>query len=108
MEELSQDPRVLSNCKSCGGDPGGVVFEGLILTGMLTADDIVALLRGAKNRRAINRLFVDRILHGTKLGGRNWLIRSSQFVTDWEHHERREVPIRAARPTTVEVARRAR
>jgi hypothetical protein len=110
MESLSQESRVLATCKSCGGDPGGIVFEGLVLTGMLTADDIVALLRGALDRRTVVRLFTKRILHGTKVK-RQWLTRASHFVADWEQFEARcRLPVRVAptRATVVEVARRVR
>jgi hypothetical protein len=35
------------------------------------------------------------------------MIRASQFVADWEHHEgRRAIAVRTARPVVVEVARR--
>ena len=113
MESLNQEPRVLATCKSCGGDPGGIVFEGLVLTGMLTVEDIVALLRGALDRRTVVRMFTRRILCGTKVK-RQWLIRASQFVADWEQLESRSrIAVRAtrphiaaARPQIVEVARR--
>lgn len=112
MESLSQqEPRILAACRSCGADPGGLLFEGLVLTGILTADDIVALLRGAMDRRAVVRLFTKRVLHGTTLGGRQWMIRASQFVEDWEHYEgRTALAVRAAAPSrrrVVEVIRRA-
>lgn len=110
MESLTQDqPRILAACNACGGDPGGLLFEGLILTGMLTADDIVALLHGAVDRRAVVRLFTKGVLRGRKIG-KTWVIRASVFVADWAELESRpRSPARMARkPLIVEVARRVR
>ena len=108
MESLTQDqPRMLAACNACGGDPGGLPFEGLVLTGFLTADDIVALLRGAVDRRCVVRLFTKKLLHGSR-PGKTWVIRASQFVADWAELEARPYsPLRLPRRRAiVEVARR--
>ncbi|HAF08826.1 MAG TPA: hypothetical protein DCK98_01935 [Chloroflexi bacterium] len=77
-----------------------------MLTGMLTVEDIVALLRGAVDRRTVVRMFTRRVLLGTKIK-RQWIIRASQFVADWEQLEARpRLAIAAARPQVVEVVRR--
>lgn len=110
MESLTQDqPRLLAACRSCGGDPGGLLFEGFVLTGILTADDIVALLHGAIDRRGTVRLFTRGLLHGTKLG-KVWTIRASQFVADWAQLEARPYSPtrRPRRRAVVEVVRRGR
>jgi hypothetical protein len=108
MESQTQDqPRVLATCASCGRDPGGILFEGFVLTGFLRADDIVTILRGALDRRQVVKLFTRRILHGTQPTGRQWFIRASQFVADWEHFEQRtKIALKAARPRSLEVAGR--
>ena len=82
MQTQSNEPRVLDKCVSCGGDPGGLAWEGVVLLGLLTSQDITALLHGALDHRGVVRLFTTGTLHGTKVGGR-WVIRASQFVADW-------------------------
>jgi hypothetical protein len=73
---------------------------------MLTVEDIVTLLRGALDRRTVVRMFTKRVLRGTKIK-RQWVIRASQFVADWEQLEgRAHLVVAIARPRTVEVVGR--
>jgi hypothetical protein len=87
QEQLS---RIRTTCASCGGDPGGLIWEGVVLNGMLTAEDIVELCGGALNHRAVVRLFATRQLSGVKLG-KFWVIRTSQFIDDWNTLENRRL-----------------
>lgn len=73
-------------CAACGGDPGGLVWEGMVLRGVLSATDIAVLLRDTLPYRSVVRLFASGQLHGFKLG-KQWQIRASQFIKDWEYLE---------------------
>ena len=81
------DSRVQATCASCGGDPGGLLWEGFVLLGLLSVNDLVTLFHGALDHRTITRLFRTGQFHGTKLGKR-WVIRASQFIADWDKLER--------------------
>ena len=102
-------PRLTDTCASCGGDPGGMVWEGLVLAGLLSVDDIVALLHGALDHRGVVRLFTVGRLHGTKMTGA-WMIRASQFLADWRRLEQTSSPSvrrrHARRGRIVEVVQR--
>ena len=95
MQDELERQHILATCASCGGDPGGLVWEGIVLTGPLTSSDITALLRGALDHRGVVRLFRTRKLRGLKLG-HHWVTRASVFIEDWQRLEAR-TPIRRAR-----------
>ena len=99
---------VSETCASCGGDPGGSVWEGKVLMGILTVDDIVALAPGALDHRAVVHLFRTGGLRGTKLG-RFWVTKASWFIEDWDRLERDSHRVRSKRvrrQVVVEVAAR--
>jgi hypothetical protein len=87
MQATTASQSVLDTCAACGGDPGGLVWEGLVLVGLLKVDDILTVTGGAVDRRTIVRLFRTGELRGSKFGKR-WVIRASQFVADWKRLER--------------------
>ncbi len=84
MQGISNGLR--QTCAACGGDPGGLVWEGMVIQGVLSATDITVLLRETVPYRSVVRLFTSGQLHGFKLG-KQWQIRASQFLKDWEHIE---------------------
>jgi hypothetical protein len=108
MQGKPTTARVLTTCASCGGDPGGLIFEGLVLVGVLTPDDIVVILRNTIDRRTVLRLLRSDELQGRKLG-KSWVIEASQFIADWGRLRRQRHiatrPSRARRPVVVEVLR---
>jgi hypothetical protein len=79
---------VRETCASCGGDPGGLVWEGVVLTGGLTAKDIAGLMPGALDQRGAVHLFATGQLRGTKVG-KCWVTTASKFIEDWERLEQR-------------------
>ncbi len=81
-----------------------IVFEGYDLPAFLTAEDIHALLGGIVARRTVVRWFASGQLKGFR-PGRRWVIRASQFVSDWEALERSTPGLRGARVTILEVPR---
>ena len=70
MQEQDNDEHVglRDTCAACGGDHGGILFEGRALKGILTHFDIERLLEGALDHRQVVRLFTTRWLRGTKYG----------------------------------------
>lgn len=99
MQEEQQHRGVRTRCVLCGGDPGGIVWEGYVLPAVLRIDDIRTMLDEIVERKTILRWFNTRVLNGTKLG-KGWAIRASQFVADWEALEQRrpDLPIVQPRP----------
>lgn len=88
MERKDKDSAVSATCASCGGDPGGLVWEGFVLSGALTAPVIAnELFGGALNERAVARLFKNEKLRGLKVG-KNWAALPSHFVEDVAKLER--------------------
>ena len=78
---------VTDTCTNCGQDLGGLIWEGYALRGLLRATDIVTLTNGGLDVRTVGRMFRGRQFHGLK-PGKCWLVRASQFITDWEALER--------------------
>ncbi len=102
-----QTERFSETCAACGGYPGGIIWEGVVLSGVLTAHDIVVLVRGALPYRSVVRLFTTGQLRGTR-PGKVWQIRASQFVKDWDSIERsaRALPMLPAARQIVEAIAR--
>lgn len=112
MQGLREHIGVADTCAQCGGDPGGLIWEGIVLKGILTQFDVERLLNGALDHRQVVRLFTTKRLQGTK-AGRVWVIRASQFITDWDRFERmgrvpvgRKLAIRRAEKNVIEVVAR--
>lgn len=111
--KTNKKPRVRETCATCGGDPGGLVWEGVVLSGVLTAADIALLMSGAIEQRGIVHLFATGRLRGTKLG-KWWVTTASKFIEDWEriegytpsHRRRRARKKAAAEVREMEVASR--
>jgi len=99
MQANNATQGVRTTCASCKCDPGGLVWEGFVLVGLLKVEDILTITGGAVDRRAVIRLFRRGELRGTKFGKR-WVIRASQFVDDWQRIEHAQ-PRRAARRAAV-------
>lgn len=107
-ELRSATPGLRETCASCGGDPGGMVWEGVILTGALTAADIAGLMPGAIDQRGAVRLFATGQFRGTKIG-KCWVTTASRFIEDWDRLERRarrRGRTRMRRPVVIEVPAR--
>jgi hypothetical protein len=101
-------PGVRDTCASCGGDPGGLVWQGLVLNGGLTAADIARLIPGAIDQRGAVHLFATGKLRGFKIG-KCWVTTASQFLEDWEllqKHSRFGRGSAVRRQVVVEVAAR--
>jgi hypothetical protein len=94
------DPRdnlgIRESCASCGGDPGGLVWEGVILTGALTAADLARLAPGAIDHRGAVRLFATGKIRGVKIG-KCWVTTASRFIEDWQLLEKRSRRVRQKR-----------
>jgi hypothetical protein len=86
LNEPAEAPGVSTTCASCGGDPGGLVWEGVVLRSVLTVEDLALLLRGAFDRRTLVRYFTAGQLHGL-MAGRSYVIRASAFIADWTRFE---------------------
>jgi len=97
------------DCAICGGDPGGLVWQGIVLSGCLTTEDIAALMPGAITPRGVVHLFATGKLRGAKIG-KHWVTTASDFIADWEtlqrNSRRRRNQVRTRRAVVVEVARR--
>lgn len=102
-DDLTKTPGISTTCASCGGDPGGMVWEGVVLRSVLTVEDLVLLLRGAFDRRTLVRYFTAGQLHGL-LAGRSYVIRASAFIADWTRFEQLgRVPARRRRAQAASV-----
>lgn len=76
-------------------------FEGYDLPAFLTAQDIHTLLGGIVARRTVVRWFATGQLKGFR-PGRSWVIRATQFVSDWEALERSTPGLRRGRVRVVD------
>lgn len=96
-------------CATCGGDPGGLVWQGAVLQGSLTAADIAMLMPTLFNARTAGHLFTSGKLRGSRVG-KCWSTTASDFIEDWDRLQRsssrrRSTP-KPRRAAVVEVKRR--
>jgi hypothetical protein len=93
---LRSTPGVRYTCASCGGDPAGLIWQGIVLSGVLTAADIASLAPGALDQRGVVHLFNTGKLRGAKLG-KCWVTTASQFIEDWELLQKQTIRVRRSK-----------